>query len=237
MLSRLIGRHPAQGEPNDDRASGTARPVTATGPAPSAPRPATPPAGKLEQEQKQMIDAKKSPIGYRPDGGRSPADMAAVPPRSGLDAPAQEPEGSRLIVGRNIQLKGEITACDTLVVEGRVEASMNSRIIEIAESGLFSGNAEIETANISGRFEGNLTVSGRLAIHSTGVVSGTIRYGEIVIEAGGQISGDVQVLGKGRSAALDKPLPPKEAPAPTQSAAKPAQWSPNGKSQTTGAKL
>src|SRR6266446_6221182 len=43
---------------------------------------------------------------------------------------------SKLIVGPDIKLKGaEITDCDTLVVEGRVEASMDSRVIQIAEHG------------------------------------------------------------------------------------------------------
>ncbi len=33
-----------------------------------------------------------------------------------------EPEHKKLIVGRDISLNGEIRTCDTLVVEGRVEA-------------------------------------------------------------------------------------------------------------------
>ena len=50
--------------------------------------------------------------------------------------------GSKLIVGPNIKLKGvEISDCDTLVVEGRVEATMNSRVIQIAEMGAFTGSA------------------------------------------------------------------------------------------------
>ncbi len=43
-----------------------------------------------------------------------------------------------------------------------------------------------------GRFEGTLTVRKRLVIRATGRVSGTIRYGQIEIECGGRISGDVQ---------------------------------------------
>src|SRR3546814_10318898 len=66
---------------------------------------------------------------------------------SDRSAPTQT-EGSKLIVGRNIKLKGvEITDCDTLVVEGRVEASMDSRVIQIAESGAFVGTAGIDTAD------------------------------------------------------------------------------------------
>jgi cytoskeletal protein CcmA (bactofilin family) len=105
------------------------------------------------------------------------------------------PEDNRLIVGRNIQLKGEIGACDTLVVEGRVEASMKSRIIQTAESGVFIGEAEVETAEIRGRFEGKLTANKQLVVHSTGRVVGTVRYGSIIIEEGGRIGGDIEEIG------------------------------------------
>lgn len=105
------------------------------------------------------------------------------------------PEDNRLIVGRNIQLKGEIGACDTLVVEGRVEASMKSRIIQTAESGVFIGEAEVETAEIRGRFEGKLTANKQLVVHSTGRVIGTVRYGSIIIEEGGRIGGDIEEIG------------------------------------------
>ena len=99
-----------------------------------------------------------------------------------------------MIVGPNIKLKGvEITDCDTLVVEGRVEATMDSRVIQIAESGAFKGSAEIDIAEIHGEFDGELTVRQKLVIYATGKVSGKIRYGKVVIEEGGQLSGDVQV--------------------------------------------
>jgi Polymer-forming cytoskeletal len=60
------------------------------------------------------------------------------------------------------------------------------------ESGLFKGSAAIEDAEIRGRFEGDLVVSKRLLIKASGRVSGTVRYGQIEIECGGQISGDIQ---------------------------------------------
>ncbi|EJL91618.1 Integral membrane protein CcmA involved in cell shape determination [Herbaspirillum sp. CF444] len=104
--------------------------------------------------------------------------------------------GSKLIVGPNIKLKGvEINDCDTLVVEGRVEATMDSRVIQIAEKGAFKGSAEIDLAEIRGDFDGELTVRQKLVIYSSGKVSGKIRYGKLVIEEGGQLSGDVQVGG------------------------------------------
>jgi cytoskeletal protein CcmA (bactofilin family) len=114
---------------------------------------------------------------------------------SSNDLPSSTAEGgSKLIVGPNIKLKGvEITDCDTLVVEGRVEATIDSRVIQIAERGAFKGSAEIDIAEIHGEFDGELTVRQKLVIYSTGKVSGKVRYGKVVIEEGGQLSGDIQV--------------------------------------------
>jgi cytoskeletal protein CcmA (bactofilin family) len=109
-----------------------------------------------------------------------------------------EPGGSRLIVGPNIKLKGvEIDDCDTLVVEGRVEATMNSRAIQIAEQGAFSGKVDIDVAEIRGTFSGEMTARKRLVIHGSGRVSGKIRYGKILVPEGGEITGEVSALGDG----------------------------------------
>ena len=114
--------------------------------------------------------------------------------------PAAPESGAKLTVGPNIKLKGvEITDCDTLVVEGTVEAIMNSRVIQIAEQGAFKGSAEIDIAEVRGVFDGNLTVRQKLVIFSTGKVTGKIRYGKIVIEEGGQLSGEITFGTSGNS--------------------------------------
>ncbi len=122
-------------------------------------------------------------------------EPAARTPDAGKIQRAQRPrggDGGRLTVGPDIRLKGAaIEDCDTLFVEGRVEASMDSRLIQIAESGVFVGAAAVNEAEIHGRFEGDLTVRERLVIHKTGRVCGTIRYGRLEIEEGGEIGGDI----------------------------------------------
>ena len=106
--------------------------------------------------------------------------------------PAEENAGSKLTVGPNIKLKGvEITDCDTLVVEGTVEATMDSRVMQISQSGAFKGSAEIDIAEIHGEFNGTLTVRQKLVIYSTGKVTGKIRYGKLVVEEGGQLAGEI----------------------------------------------
>jgi len=101
-----------------------------------------------------------------------------------------------LVVGREIVLSGEVRSCNRLVVGGTIKANIKEcRNIAIAEGGLFSGSAAVESAEISGRFEGELKVTGRLLIRAPGVVSGTLQYNEIEIERGGRIAGDVAATG------------------------------------------
>ncbi len=98
-----------------------------------------------------------------------------------------------MIVGNGIFVKGEIESCQTLVVEGRVEASLTADHLKVRSGGVFRGRAVVETANITGDFDGDLTVRGLLTIEASGRVSGTIRYAEIMIKTGGQIRGDIGV--------------------------------------------
>ena len=125
--------------------------------------------------------------------GQAPAAAANPQQAQAAAAPVSKEGESKLTVGPNIKLKGvEITDCDTLVVEGSVEATMDSRVIQISERGAFKGSAEIDVAEIRGLFDGNLTVRQKLVIFSTGRVTGKVRYGKVVIEEGGQLSGEIE---------------------------------------------
>lgn len=105
-------------------------------------------------------------------------------------------EKAHLIVGPEIKLKGaEISDCDTLIVEGQVDACMDSRIIQVSEHGIFRGKVQVEIAEIRGRFEGELTAHRQLLIRAGGCVSGKVRYGKILVDEGGELSGDVAATG------------------------------------------
>ena len=110
-------------------------------------------------------------------------------------------DATKLVIGREIVLNGEINSCDLLIVEGRVEATMKEcREIKITETGTFKGQVQFERADISGVFEGDLTAREHLVVRSTGRVTGKVRFGELEIERGGQVLGDIQVFGEGAAA-------------------------------------
>ena len=107
---------------------------------------------------------------------------------------------AKLVVGPDIKLKGvEISDCDTLIVEGRVEATLDSRVLEITPHGVFQGTIAVDNAEVHGRFEGELTVRKQLVIYGAGKVSGKIRYAKIKVEEGAELSGEISMLDKSQS--------------------------------------
>jgi cytoskeletal protein CcmA (bactofilin family) len=190
----MFGRKKDDGDdgnpPGEARAEATA-PLPLRSRAPQAATNLTPPA--------------RAPVS-RPEAPRRmpemPGGISRRPDQPGSD------DAKKLIVGREIFLNGEINSCDRLIVEGRVEASMKDcREIEIAETGTFKGQAEIDRADISGVFEGDLTAREHLVVRATGRIMGKVRFGELEIERGGQIVGDVQVFGESAAPSRDSSFP------------------------------
>ena len=147
----------------------------------------------------------REPLAQRPlPKGIVPLAQAQNPqPESSAES---APEGA-LIVGRDIQVKGQIEDCRVLIVEGRVEASVKAQRLEIRKGGLFLGRAEVEQAEIAGTFDGNLNAAQELKICDSGRVQGEIRYTRIVIDGGGEIAGTVGTVAEAEKEAAAAQTP------------------------------
>jgi cytoskeletal protein CcmA (bactofilin family) len=200
----------------------------------SAAQPSSPPAYLSNQPQSQMPrapeprPAAQPASSFRPatppapaatnDLARSrmpepkPASPTPPSPASAFSVSGSKPVKRVLTVGNDILLKGEIATCDRLVIEGKVDATLNDvHTVEIAETGSFKGAAHIEDAEISGLFEGDLIVRNRLVIYATGKVRGKITYGEIEIERGGELTGEIKTSNPGSQTSSARPArQPKE---------------------------
>ena len=117
-----------------------------------------------------------------------------IPPkrRDGETLSSSISQGSRMTIGPGIEMRGEISKCAVLVIEGEVEGTVQCEQLEILSQGVFKGTAQVETAEIEGMLDGDLTVSGLLKIENSGSVSGNILYDQITVSAGGQLSGEVK---------------------------------------------
>ena len=145
------------------------------------------------------------PAASRPSypGSYSAANTSANNPYAA--GQSNSDNGRKLVIGQGITMSGEIESCEHLIVEGTIEATLKgASVLDVYESGAFLGTVEIDEANIAGRFEGDITVSGRLTIEATGQVIGSISYKELSMEAGAVIDGSVSPIGS-KNAAAKKP--------------------------------
>lgn len=190
-------------------------------------RPSVPSAAPAPLAPATQAAAPTGPVAIDPtrrapiEGITAPSGPAAIgtgarrseerPPLPAATSPvaASDYDGKKLIVGKQIVLSGEIKACEKLIVEGRVEAALTDcHSIAIMPEGLFKGSASIDVADISGRFDGDLIVRDRLILRSTGHIAGNVRYGQVEIERGGVIAGDMRPI------AEDPSMHPLREPAP-----------------------
>jgi cytoskeletal protein CcmA (bactofilin family) len=174
-------------------AAGTAAAATAQPPLPgvspartAAPAAAEPPI--LHRDPPQREPSSREPSSREPH--------REAPGREATPAPSpEEVAGSKLFVGVNIKLKGvEISNCDVLVIEGQVDATINSKVMEISKPGTLTGTAMIDVAEIHGEFSGELTARTKLVVHGTGRVTGTVRYGKLVVAEGGTLDGELKQI-------------------------------------------
>ena len=146
-----------------------------------------------------------------PDGGEvaesppvRPGRPTAVSPTGGVRAgrgparriaPGADSEGKLLTVPRAIALSGRIASCEKLIVEGSVETDLEGcRELEVARTGTFRGNVDVEIADVAGTLEGSVIARNILIVRATGTVRGDVAYGAIEIERGATVAGGMRSL-------------------------------------------
>lgn len=158
-----------------------------------------PPIKPFAKRKPDMSDASA----FKPQIPRKVVDVPHPSTNGPHDRQASEPappspsfghtDSKTLVVGRDIKLSGEISACDRLVVVGEVKADLTDcRELIIEADGHFNGKATVEQAQVSGRMSGDLTVTGTLTVSSGGHIDGNTTYETLIVQAGGKLSGSVK---------------------------------------------
>ena len=100
-------------------------------------------------------------------------------------------KNAELHVGPGITLKGDVTTCESLIVQGNLNGTIDAAQLQILSGGAVDGTATVQSAEVEGSFTGTLSVKGLLTVRGAGKIEGTIRYGELEVERGCHVSGDV----------------------------------------------
>lgn len=164
-----------------------------------------------ESDRQQPIVQRQEPVQEPPVAKSPPRRTLPMPPRP-TNVPSEIPKRAEsptlpsradaaaardksLVIGKDVRLKGQISACDKLILDGDAEIELTGcRQLQIGASGCFRGSADVAEADIGGHFEGDLIARERLTVRPTGRVRGTFRYTRVTIEAGGQVTGEMMML-------------------------------------------
>ena len=98
---------------------------------------------------------------------------------------------SSLMIGEGVIITGTIMANSKVIIQGTVDGDIECNSITISKSGNVKGKIKTDTITVEGKAEGEINADDVLNIKSQGHVSGKVFYGEIQIEEGGKISGEI----------------------------------------------
>ena len=95
-------------------------------------------------------------------------------------------------VGVGVNLSGATISIDgTARIDGRMDGTIKAGHLIVGESGELRGEVVAETAVIEGLAEQTLSVAKLLTIKPSGLVQGTVVYGELQCDQGGRVIGEL----------------------------------------------
>ncbi len=123
---------------------------------------------------------------------------------------------ARATIGRSITIHGEVTGDEDLLIQGRVEGSVELRqqSITVGEDGRVTAAITGRIIIVEGQVEGDLKAEEQVVLKASAKVQGDITSPRVVLEDGANFSGGVDMgtsLGKKASVAASSPAQPKKA--------------------------
>ena len=121
-------------------------------------------------------------------------------------APTETPD-QRATIGSSITIRGDVTGDEDLLIEGRVEGSVNlqQHSVTVGREGEVKANVFGRVIAVEGRVEGNLKAEEQVILRASAMVEGDIVAPRVVLEDGARFRGGVDmgesVSARGGSAA------------------------------------
>lgn len=124
------------------------------------------------------------------------------------DKNTMEPTASQNRINEGTQLKGDIVSNGFFRIDGTVEGSISkpSKVV-LGKTGVIIGKLVCENADIEGRFEGNLNVTGTLTLKASAHIDGEVIVGKLAVEPGATFNATCTMHGAKKGGEGDKPNP------------------------------
>jgi cytoskeletal protein CcmA (bactofilin family) len=152
---------------------------------------------KEDNRPDPMDEPMRAPQASGPAPAPAPAPQAAPAPVSApVPAAVQTPRGAeRATIGRSIYLRGDVSGEEDLLIQGRVEGSVNLRqhSVTVGPDGEVMASIVGRVVMVEGRVEGNIDGGEQVILRSSAVVKGDIKAPRLVLENGARFRGLVDM--------------------------------------------
>lgn len=92
------------------------------------------------------------------------------------------------VLGEGSVLKGEVKSGRRVEVWGYLEGGITASEVVVQEGGKVFGSIRSDSAEVRGTLQGDARIQQLISIKSTGVASGTIKYGRLSMDEGGELT-------------------------------------------------
>jgi len=111
---------------------------------------------------------------------------------------------SSLIIGEGVTITGTIKADNEVSIKGTIDGDIDCNSVTINKSGNVKGKVKTETMTVEGKVEGEININSVLHIKSPGSVNGKVFYGNIQIDEGGKLLGEINLKKQDKKEAESK---------------------------------
>jgi cytoskeletal protein CcmA (bactofilin family) len=114
-------------------------------------------------------------------------------------------------IGKGLFIKGEISGSESLLVDGKVEGSINlpGNRVTVGRNGQVAAHITAREVVILGKVRGNVSATDRVDIRAEGALNGDVAAARISIEDGAFFKGgiDIKKPDSGKSASMTAGAP------------------------------
>ena len=109
-------------------------------------------------------------------------------------------------IGKSIEIKGDLTGKEDLVIEGTVEGRVElpEAQLTVGANGSIQAEVRAKSVVVIGKVSGDIHGTDRIEIQSTGVVQGDVTAPKLVVAEGAVLNGNIQT-GAVQGASAAKP--------------------------------
>jgi cytoskeletal protein CcmA (bactofilin family) len=101
-------------------------------------------------------------------------------------------------IGPSIRIKGEISAKEPMIVEGRVEGSidLSGQQLTVSEAAHIDGDVVAHTVVVAGTVKGTLSAEAKVILKQTASLEGEMTAPAVKVDEGAVLQGRVEVGGR-----------------------------------------